>query len=196
MQTKTDGARTVPDVADLKRVDYKDANATVYSGTTDKGNLFAMGFLGTSKKSKFAYSFSTEEKREEHVTQWIERIESNRRAIIERKAKAEAEALEFGKSLKVGDIFHCGWGYSMTLNDFYQVVEITKSRKSVKVKKLKKFLTEHDGYGQAGFQSCTKNDFASDKISTHRIQDGHIKISNYAWARLWDGTPQTYDSYD
>lgn len=196
MQTKTDGARTVPDVADLKRVDYKDANATVYSGTTDKGNLFAMGFLGTSKKSKFAYSFSTEEKREEHVTQWIERIESNRRAIIERKAKAEAEALEFGKSLKVGDIFHCGWGYSMTLNDFYQVVEITKSRKSVKVRKLKKFLTEHDGYGQAGFQSCTKNDFASDKISTHRIQDGHIKISNYAWARLWDGTPQTYDSYD
>jgi len=196
MQTKTDGARTVPDVADLKRVDYKDANATVYSGTTDKGNLFAMGFLGTSKKSKFAYSFSTEEKREEHVTQWIERIESNRRAIIERKAKAEAEALEFGKSLKVGDIFHCGWGYSMTLNDFYQVVEITKSRKSVKVRKLKKFMTEHDGYGQAGFQSCTKNDFASDKISTHRIQDGHIKISNYAWARLWDGTPQTYDSYD
>ena len=196
MQTKTDGARTVPDVADLKRVDYKDANATVYSGTTDKGNLFAMGFLGTSKKSKFAYSFSTEEKREEHVTQWIERIESNRRAIIERKAKAEAESLEFGKSLKVGDIFHCGWGYSMTLNDFYQVVEITKSRKSVKVRKLKKFMTEHDGYGQAGFQSCTKNDFASDKISTHRIQDGHIKISNYAWARLWDGTPQTYDSYD
>ena len=196
MQTKTDGARTVPDVADLKRVDYKDANATVYSGTTDKGNLFAMGFLGTSKKSKFAYSFSTEEKREEHVTQWIERIESNRRDIIERKAKAEAESLEFGKSLKVGDIFHCGWGYSMTLNDFYQVVEITKSRKSVKVRKLKKFMTEHDGYGQAGFQSCTKNDFASDKISTHRIQDGHIKISNYAWARLWDGTPQTYDSYD
>ena len=196
MQTKTDGSRTVPDVADLKRKDYKDANATVYSGTTEKGNLFAMGFLGTSKKRRFAYSFPTEEKREAHISDWIERLESNRKALNERKANAEAEALEFAKTLKVGDIFHCGWGYSMTLNDFYQVVEITKSRKSVKVRKLNKFLTEHDGYGQSGFQSCNKNDFVGDHVSTHRIQDGHIKISNYAWARLWDGTPQTYDSRD
>ena len=84
----------------------------------------------------------------------------------------------------------------MSLNDFYQVVEITKSRKSVKVRKLNKFMTEHDGYGQAGFQSCIKDDFAGDHVSTHRIQDGSIKISSYAWARLWDGTPKVYDSYD
>jgi len=196
MQTKTDGSRTVPDVADLERKDYKDANATIYSGTTDKGNLFAMGFLGTSKKRKFAYAFSTEEKRQEHINQWIERLESNRKALNERKERAEAEAVEFAKTLKVGDIFHCGWGYSMTLNDFYQVVEITKSRKSVKVRKLKKFMTSSDAYGQSGMQSCTKDDFATDKISTHRIQDGSIKINDYAWARLWDGTPQTYNSYD
>jgi hypothetical protein len=196
MQTKTDGSRTVPDVADLERKDYKDANATIYSGTTDKGNLFAMGFLGTSKKRKFAYAFTTEEKRQEHINQWIERLESNRKALNERKERAEAEAVEFAKTLKVGDIFHCGWGYSMTLNDFYQVVEITKSRKSVKVRKLKKFMTASDSYGQSGMQSCTKDDFATDKISTHRIQDGSIKINDYAWARLWDGTPQTYNSYD
>jgi len=196
MQTKTDGSRTVPDVADLERKDYKEANATIYSGTTDKGNLFAMGFLGTSKKRKFAYAFSTEEKRQEHINQWIERLESNRKALNERKERAEAEAVEFAKTLKVGDIFHCGWGYSMTLNDFYQVVEITKSRKSVKVRKLKKFMTSSDAYGQSGMQSCTKDDFATDKISTHRIQDGSIKINDYAWARLWDGTPQTYNSYD
>ncbi len=196
MQTKTDGSRTVPDVADLERKDYKDANATIYSGTTDKGNLFAMGFLGTSKKRKFAYAFTTEEKRQEHINQWIERLESNRKALNERKERAEAEAVEFAKTLKVGDIFHCGWGYSMTLNDFYQVVEITKSRKSVKVRKLKKFMTASDPYGQSGMQSCTKDDFATDKISTHRIQDGSIKINDYAWARLWDGTPKTYNSYD
>ena len=196
MQTKTDGSRTVPDVADLERKDYKDANATVYSGTTDKGNLFAMGFLGTSKKRRFAYSFPTDEKRQEHISQWLERLESNRKELNDRKARAEAEAVEFAKTLKVGDIFHCGWGYSMTLNDFYQVVEITKSRKSVRVRKLKKFMTESDGYGQAGMQSCIKDDFATDHVSTHRIQDGSIKINTYAWARLWDGRPQTYDSYD
>jgi len=55
---------------------------------------------------------------------------------------------------------------------------------------------EYITYGQSGMQSCTKDDFATDKISTHRIQDGSIKINDYAWARLWDGTPQTYNSYD
>ena len=74
--------------------------------------------------------------------------------------------------------------------------EIMFDKITARVRKLKKFMTESDGYGQSGMQSCIKDDFATDHVSTHRIQDGSIKINTYAWARLWDGRPQTYDSYD
>lgn len=36
----------------------------------------------------------------------------------------------------VGDIFVSSWGYSMTLVDFYQVTKVSKTGKSVNVRKL------------------------------------------------------------
>ena len=35
-----------------------------------------------------------------------------------------------------GDVFMCSWGYSMSLVDFYQVVKVSKTGKSVNVRKL------------------------------------------------------------
>lgn len=37
--------------------------------------------------------------------------------------------------VKVGDFFYSSWGYDQTNVDFYKVVEVTKSGKSVKVQK-------------------------------------------------------------
>lgn len=39
------------------------------------------------------------------------------------------------KTFKVGDIFHRQWGYNMTINDFYQIVEIKGCRVIVDVLK-------------------------------------------------------------
>lgn len=42
----------------------------------------------------------------------------------------------------VGDVFHCAWGYDMTINDFYEVVAMSKSDKSVTTRKI---ATRMDG---------------------------------------------------
>ena len=54
--------------------------------------------------------------------------------------------MEAQAGVKVGDIFHCSWGYDMTINDYYQVVALTPSGKSVKVRKLNKELVNSGEY--------------------------------------------------
>lgn len=42
----------------------------------------------------------------------------------------------------VGDVFRDSWGYNMTINDFYEVIAVSKSGKSVTVRKI---ATRMDG---------------------------------------------------
>lgn len=52
----------------------------------------------------------------------------------------EARTLEHtpttGMEVHEGDIFVSSWGYSMTLVDFYQVTKVSKTGKSVSVRRL------------------------------------------------------------
>lgn len=196
METKTvDGGRIVLDVDDLTTTFNEDANATVYMGTTPKGSPFAFAFTGKSVKAKFRYTFRDVDSREEYVNNWLDRVAKNREAQANARAKANEKAEEFQKSVKVGDIFWCGWGYSMSLNDWYQVVEKTASGKSVKVKKLAKKNVTSDG-GFSGQETAIPNEFVWAEPKTYRLLDECIKISSYSWARLWDGQPKHYDHMD
>lgn len=195
MKTKEIDGYTLPDV-DVKLTINDDANARVYEGISDKGSPFAIGFIGESKRKKFAYGFRDENQRAEYVEKWFSDLASNRKHQVEKKAKAQADSEEFAKTLSVGEILHCPWGYSMCLNDFYQIVGFTPSRKSVKVRKLNKYLNDHDGYGQIGHETCRKDDFATDNVRTLRIRDGYVRVSSHQIAYKWDGLPKYYNSMD
>ena len=149
-----------------------------------------------SKRKKFAYGFRDENQRAEYVEKWFSDLASNRKHQVEKKAKAQADSEEFAKTLSVGDILHCPWGYSMSLNDFFQIVGFTPSRKSVKVRKLNKYLKDSDGYGQMGHETCRKDDFATDNVRTLRIRDGYVRVSSHQIAYKWDGLPKYYNSMD
>jgi hypothetical protein len=102
--------------------------------------------------------------------------------------------------VKVGDIFHCSWGYDMTINDYYQVVGLTPSGKSVKVRKLNKEIVNSGEYFQ-GREMPIKDDFKTDHIRTLRLQTSYrdepqIKISSYSWANLWDGESDYFNHMD
>lgn len=114
--------------------------------------------------------------------------------------------------LKIGDILQGSWGYDQTNQEFWQVVGLTKSGKSVKVRKLQTQRVE----GTEGFMSCSvlplKDQFAdrprwedgewltdSNVIETKRIQDGYngnvsVKIHDHCYLSLWDGKPK-YESW-
>ena len=63
------------------------------------------------------------------LNKWFSDLASNRKNQVEKKAQAQANSEEFAKTLSVGEILHCPWGYSMSLNDFYQIVGLRPSRK-------------------------------------------------------------------
>ena len=108
--------------------------------------------------------------------------------------------METKTKVEVGDIFHCSWGYDMTINDYYQVVGLTPSGKSVRVKKLNKQYVVAEEY-MSGREMPLKDDFASDYVRTLRLQTSYmdtpeIKITNYSWARLWDGESNYFNHMD
>lgn len=88
--------------------------------------------------------------------QWVEyrryRTETNARKAMERlegetHLTGEPEprhtySQPAGGVAHVGDIFHCMWGYSMTFNDFYEVVKTSPSGKTVTLRQLKTRVLE------------------------------------------------------
>ena len=76
MKTKEIDGYTLPDV-DVKLTINDDANARVYEGISDKGSPFAIGFIGESKRKKFAYGFRDENQRAEYVEKWFSNLASN-----------------------------------------------------------------------------------------------------------------------
>jgi hypothetical protein len=68
------------------------------------------------------------------------------KAIQDAKVKSAEDRLAHGNGheFRIGDILHTSWGYSMTLNSFYQVVGVTA--KSVKVVQLESEDVESDGF--------------------------------------------------
>ena len=88
----------------------------------------------------------------------------------------------------------------MTINDYYQVVDLTPSGKSVRVRKLKK-ETVHSGEYFQGREMPIKDDFATDNILTKRLGTDYagrpdIKISSYSKATLWDGVSNFFNHMD
>ena len=92
------------------------------------------------------------------------------------------------KTLKEGDILVSSWGYDQTNIDYYKIVR--KSAGSVWIQKLKKEYLEQTGW--AHYKVVPSDEFASETELVKRYKTGdNVKISNYAWAYLWDGKPDT-----
>ena len=103
------------------------------------------------------------------------------------------------QEIKVGDILVCSWGYSMSLVDFYKVVKVTA--KSAFLLKMGNKTVEHDSYGMYSrvmpSEICT-----TDKPLMRRIQRSHYdgelycKITDYQYARKWDGQSKYFNDND
>lgn len=91
---------------------------------------------------------------------------------------------------KVGDVMVSSWGYEQTNVDFYQVVGVTAA--SVKLRKVDSTAVAHSlGTIQV---IASRGRFVTDKVLTKRVrvtENGYaVRMSDYASAHLWDGSPQ------
>lgn len=92
--------------------------------------------------------------------------------------------------VKVGDIFVSEWGYDQTNVDYYEVVGLTPSGKSVRVRKVAKTTVGSTGYSDSVVPR--KGEYVG-KEMTKRLRNGYggpaFYLTSYADAYRWDGKP-------
>ncbi len=95
---------------------------------------------------------------------------------------------------KVGDILSCSWGYDQTNVDFYKVVKLSPSGKSVTIMRIKSAVKEN-GYMSGESTPAVPHTFRADaKPLTKRVNSYEgsycVTMNSYSTAFLWDGKPR------
>lgn len=106
-----------------------------------------------------------------------------------------------GRTVKVGDIYYASWGYDQTNIDFFEVVGLSKSGQSVRLRAVQSRRVGSNGYQDQvvpmpGEYRTPRGDHAtvwSGKTFTRRIREGsdYVNLTTYAGAWLWDGSPKS-----
>ena len=121
--------RYVPENA--QEILQEETNHVVYLYENYSNQICAMAYGGKRKKADWAYSFKSVEKRKEYVDNYLaERIKVEEYKVQQKKEAKERKAKDLAE-VKVGDIFHCGWGYEQTQCDFYQIQELKGSTATI-----------------------------------------------------------------
>ena len=102
---------------------------------------------------------------------------------------------------KIGDILSCTWGYSMTIVDFYKVIKVSPSGKSVTVQRLASDCIEghagYEGYVMPSAHAHHYNETYKNKRIKSAYNGGYeIKISDCQYASLWDGKKKYFNRID
>lgn len=102
------------------------------------------------------------------------------------------------RTVKVGDFFYTSWGYDQTNVDFYEVVGITPSGKSVKVRQV--CQAGADSGGPSDRVTPLRGQWFGEEILTKRLQRSDYEgwafhVASYATAWLWDGVPKHQTGY-
>lgn len=117
--------------------------------------------------------------------------------------------------IRVGDIFHCHWGATMAMNDYYKVIK--RTAKTVTLRKLctksiaEGFLSGKqypiDKFEDYSNMYCGhRKEYPDGKVyceMTKKLPDSldkqgriWIKLSNYQFASPWDGRLDYFDYCD
>ena len=96
----------------------------VYSELSANGKPIVAMFIGKALKPKYYYRFQNEIEAARFVRTRTEYELKNINDRIDRKAAEKELKKNYKTSLKPGDIMHGSWGYDMTINEFYQVIEV------------------------------------------------------------------------
>lgn len=102
---------------------------------------------------------------------------------------------------KLNDILVCSWGYDQTNVDFYKVISITPSGKSVTIQRINSSVTE-DGFmcgKSVPAVPHTVSKYNGEPMTKRVKLCAHygysVSISSYSTAFPYDGTPERCSWY-
>ena len=162
--------------------DKSESVAYIYTDVRDRP--CAAGFGGKRAKPDWRYAFRSEEQRNQHIQDYFKTQRERAEYKAQQAAARKAEVTE----LKVGDILHYSWGYEQTNAQFYQVVEVKPSRKSVVLREIAREMVPGEGLSpMAGRSTPIKDKFIGAPF-LKRAKKNHVSM-DYSTASRWDGHP-------
>ncbi len=170
---------------DSQEMKHDGIDAVVFAGP----GLVATGYKGKSSKYAFNYRFRTQEQMNAHISSFFMGAKMEQ----DRKEKRRSEKKEFKTSLVVGDILYSSWGYDQTNIDYYQVVEVSPTKKSVKLRGINQSKFREGG-SMSDYGKCSpiKDDFSSGAFSKKVQPNDWISLNSFSSASKWDGKPKSW----
>jgi hypothetical protein len=153
------------------------------------GKPCAMVFRGKQNKPALHHQYSKPERREQHVSEYVE----GQRKVGAYKAEQAEKRKGFRHSYKVGDVLHYSWGYEQTQCEFFEVTATTPGTVTLRE------IAQEAVPGSEGFMSESRvalpGQFLADaKPFTKRVQfsdsgPGYISME-HGCCSPWDGRPK------
>lgn len=94
--------------------------------------------------------------------------------------------------MQVGNILSCSWGFEQTNVDFYKVISVSGSFVTV-IQLMSETVESKPDY--TGLVMPLVDCEIGAKIRRKINSRGDIKMTDYSWAKLWDGKPEHITSY-
>ena len=158
--------------------------------TYDSETLIAYGYVGKSKKTKWACRFQSKENMDEYIDTFFKKQEELRKFKEEEKNRRKVLKEKKAENIKVGDILTGSWGWEQTNVEAYQVIDkpakFTVVLREINVESVKDSTLSH---GMADHVLPVKDSFVkgSEPIKKRIGNYGNIKINSIISLSKWDG---------
>lgn len=159
--------------------------------------LFCIAYKGNrSIKPLWHYKFKNETDRSNRILETINDAKKRKEFKQKQKEDKKIKQVELLNNVKKGQVLTRHWGYSMSLNDFYQIIKIDKS--SFYAVKIGKDIVSGT-IDQGHVKPSPINESSLDKININECKKGTIKngqlyIEGYVYS-VWDGVRDFYENH-
>lgn len=116
-------------------------NVIIYLYTNQNGKYCLLAYKGKARKPILHVAHMTSERRLSNLNTYVRNW---KRYQAQNDAYKAERALP--SKLHPGDIVYLTWGHEQTNVDFYEVISLTKSRKSAKIRPLKNRIIKSSPY--------------------------------------------------
>lgn len=102
-------------------------------------------------------------------------------------------------TVEIGDFFYSSWGYDQTNVDFFEVVSVSASGKTIKIQECRSTILAGSGGPSESVVPLAGSTYGDKGVETKRLKTSYrdgtpcraqFYVASYASAYLWDGTPK------
>lgn len=166
------------------------SEARVYA-SPNGDRWYTIAFRGKAGRPAVHYSYRREESAVASARTFLASMGDH----AERKSAAKAQRVAFQTTLEPGRVLVNTWGYDQTNVDYYQVVAVSPSRKTITIRKIAARSVD-DGPYMSGSCWPLADHFIGEPLTKH-VQPGElVKVHEWgSWARPWEPKPDRWSAY-